>query len=139
MVVNHNIIKLQISMRQTHTVQIQDTTEDLQSAAGNFVARHFACHDNREQVERSILHNLKPVALLMDDVDRLDDVAVMKGRTDTELSCNLLVVFPLTFVCVTGAELLDGKSLAISSSLHESDRPTGARAKNSSELAIFGS
>lgn len=139
MFVNHDIIKLQISMRQTHTVQIQDTTEDLQSATGDLVARHLACHDGGEEIEGSILHNFEPVALLMDDVDRLDDVAVMKGRTDTELRCNLLVVLSLAFVGVAGAELLDGESLAISSPLHESDRSTGSRAKYSAEFAILGS
>lgn len=126
MVINHNVIKLQISMRQTHAVQVKDTTEDLQSAAGDLVARHLASHDDRKEIKGSILHNFEPVALLMDDVDRLDDVAVMKGRTDAKFSCNFLVIFSLAFVCVAGAELLDCEGLAISSSLHESDRSTGS-------------
>lgn len=74
----------------------------------------------------------------MDNVNCLDDVSVMQGRANAELSGDLLVVFPLALVSVTGTELLHGKSLAVGGSLHQSHRAASARTKNSTKFAIFG-
>jgi hypothetical protein len=91
--VDDNVVKFQISMCKTHAVQVQDTTKDLQSTASNLVARHFASHDNRKEIERRVLHHFKPAALFMYYVDCFDYVAMMQSRADTELcsdTCGVL-------------------------------------------------
>lgn len=73
----------------------------------------------------------------MDYVNRLDNVAVVKRRADTELGRDLLVVLALVLVGVSGTELLDSKRLAVCSSLHQTHGTTSARSKDSAEFPIL--
>ena len=56
------IVELQISMSQTHLVEIVDTVNDLSEDTVDLRSSHLAGHDNREQVVRCVLHNLQESA-----------------------------------------------------------------------------
>ena len=73
----------------------------------------------------------------MDNVNRLDDVAVMQSRPDTEFGRDLFVVFSLALIGVSGSELLDGKCFAVCRPLHQPDRATGTRSEHSAKLSVL--
>lgn len=135
--VDNNVIKFEISVSQAHAVQVGDTTQDLKGAAGDFISRHLARHDNGEQVKGTVLHDFEPAALFVNDVNGLNDVSVVQGGAYAELSRDLFVVVPLALVGMSGTELLDSKRLAIGGSLHQSHRATSSSSKHAAKLAIF--
>lgn len=126
--VDDDVVELEISMSQAHAVQICHTAEDLECAARNLISGHLASHDDSKQVITAVLHDFKPGAFLMDDVNGLDDVAVMQGGSYTEFGRDFFVVVTLALIGVTGSELLDGESLAVGGSLHKSHRASSSRA-----------
>ena len=121
MLIDHYIVQLQISMRKTHAVEILHTRHDLQRAATYLLPAHLASHDDREEVERCVLHDFVPLALLLNDIHRLDDVTVVERGADTEFGRDLLVVFSLRLVRMPVSELLHRKGYTITGPLHESD------------------
>jgi len=135
--VDNDVVQLQIAMCEAHAVQVADTTQNLQCAACNLLFAHFTSHDRGEEIERRIFHDFVPITLFMDNIDRLDDIAVMEGGADTELGRDLLVVLFLALVRVPCSKLLDRKRLAVASALHKPDRAACARAKDSPELSVF--
>lgn len=136
--VDDNVVKLEITMCQSHLMQITHTTDDLQRGASDLVSCHLTSHDRSKQIERCVLHDLVPLALLVDDVDSLDHVAVVQSRADTELGGDLFVVLPLGLVGVAIAELLHSECGAIACTLHETHRASSARTEDLAKLAVLG-
>lgn len=137
LVADNHIVELQVPMRKTHAVQVGDAVEDLQEAAPNLFARHLASHDNGEEVKGSILHHLEPASLFLQDIQRLDNVAMVESRSNAELGSHLFVVFPLRFIRVACSKLLDGEDGAIFRSTHEPDGPTGTGPQYLAEFAVL--
>ena len=75
---DHYVVQLQIPVREPHAVEIGHAAQDLEEATADFFPRHLARHDDGEEVERRILHHLVPLALLLYDVKRLNDITVMQ-------------------------------------------------------------
>ena len=79
----------------------------------DFGGRHAAFLDGRVEVaSRTILHHLTPVlVLVLDQVDRFNDVRVSECRGDTELGGELLDVLPLALVLAAFPELLRNQNI----------------------------
>lgn len=74
----------------------------------DFGGGHAAFLDGRVEVASgTILHHFAPVLMLvLDQVDRFDDVRVSERRGDAELGGELLDVLPLALVLAAFPELL---------------------------------
>lgn len=139
LVTDDDIVEFEIAVGEAHAVNIRDAIEDLQEAAADLFTAHSASHDNGKQVVRAILHDFEPAALFLQNVERLDDVAVVERGTNAKLRRHLLGVFLLRLVGVAGAELLDGKDGAVLFAAHQADGATGAGTEHLAELAVLGS
>lgn len=138
MLAYHHVVQLQITMRQAHRVQIADTVDDLQERTGNFLARHLPSHDDGEQIEWGVFHDLEPSVVLLDDIHGLDDVAMVEGRTNTELGRHFFRIILLRFPRMSLSELFDCKRDTIAAPLQQAHGTAGAGAQNFSELAVLG-
>ena len=76
------VVEFEIPMSESHVVKVVDTIDDLFEDAVNLGSSHLARHDNREEVEFGVLHDLVVVPVVGNDVESFDDVRVMKGRTN---------------------------------------------------------
>lgn len=121
LVIDHNIVQLEITMRQTHAVQVQHSTQNLQRRASNLLTTHLPSHDRRKQVVGRVLHHFVPLPPLIYYVDCLDDVAMVKSRANTKFRRDLLVVVLLALIGMTVSKLLHGEDHAVSRALHETD------------------
>ena len=52
------VVKLEVAVRETHSVEVVDAITDLAEDAKDFGPAHFAGHDDVEQIIGSVLHNL---------------------------------------------------------------------------------
>ena len=95
-------------------MKISHTAEDLSKRAGDLVLGHLAGHDNGKQVIRCILHHLIPMTTFLDDIQRLDNVAVMKGGSDAKFRCYFLGIFLQGLPRMTIPELLHSKGDTVS-------------------------
>ncbi len=95
--VEEKILRLDITMGNTLTVQIRDAGEDLLEAALDLAGRHATALDGRIQVTAwAELHDLAPVlVLVLDEIDGLDDVHVMQRRRYAELRGEFLDILLL--------------------------------------------
>ena len=136
---DNDVVKLEVPMSEAHAVEVCDTIKDLQKAARNFFPLHLATHDNCKQIKRRILHHLIPAALFLQNVKRLDDVAMMQRRPDAKLGRHFFAILFLGLVAMPGTELFDSKDRVVIASLHEPHRATGSRTQDLAKLAILGS
>ena len=127
MLVDDHVVELQVTMGETHAVEVGHAAEDLLEGARHFLLHHLARHDNGKQIERRVLHDLVPVASFLDDVQRLDDVAVMERRPNAKFRRHLLGIFLQSLPRVAIAELLHRKGHAVAVPLQQADGPAGPR------------
>jgi len=113
-------------MRKTHAMQIGDSVQDLKRGACDFLAAHFARHDNGEEIIGCVFHDDEVAVFLVYQVHGLDDVTVMQCRAYAEFRRDLFVVVAFGFVRVPSSELLHGKRHAVAATLHKPNRATGA-------------
>ena len=106
--VEEEVLRLDVTMGNTLTVKIRNTGEDLLEAALDLARRHPTALYRRIQVTAwAELHDLAPVlGLVLNEVDSLDDVDVMRRRRYTELCRKLLDVLLLRLVLSPLPELL---------------------------------
>lgn len=106
--VEEQILRLDVTMGDTLAVEVVDASEDLLEAAFDLRWRHAAAFDRSIEITaRAELHNFTPVQLLvLDEINRLDDVDVMKGRRNAELGSELLDVLLLRLVLPSFPEFL---------------------------------
>lgn len=76
---NDAVVELQVAVREAHLVKVREAGEDLLERATNLALRHLAGHYDCEKVKRTVLHHLVVLAVLLDNVQRLNDVGVMQG------------------------------------------------------------
>lgn len=138
MLVDHHVVQLQVSVRQAHSVKISHTIKDLSETACHLGFCHSARHHNCEQVEWSVLHNLIPVAPLLNDIEGPDDIAVVKSRTDAELRRDLLGILLHRLPAVAVSELFDGKDDTVRAALQQANRTSGSGSQDSTEFPILG-
>jgi hypothetical protein len=86
------VVKFEVPVCESHFVEVLHAVTDLAKDAVDFWTTHFAGHDHREEVVRSELHDLVIVAMVVNDIDGLDDIRVLERRADTELCGDLLLV-----------------------------------------------
>jgi len=100
-------------MGNTLTMQVRDSSQDLPEAAFYFTRRHAPLlYRSVEISTRAELHHFAPVlALILYEVDSLDDVNVVESGRDTEFCCEFLDIFLFCFVLPALSELLDGINL----------------------------
>lgn len=138
LIANNDVVELQVPMREAHTMEVCDTIEDLQEAASNLLPRHPAGHDNGKEVKGRILHDFKPAALFLQNVQGLYDVAVVESRSDAELGRHLFVVLPFRLIRVSGPEFFDGEDGAVLGSTHEPDGAASTRSQHLAEPSVLG-
>lgn len=124
-------------MRQTHAVEIQHTAENLKRRACDFFLAHLTSHDRGEEVIRRVLHDFEPLALFVHNVDGLDNVAVVKCRSDAKLGRDFLVVVLFVLVHVAISKLLHSEDGTVAGALHKTHGATSARAKHLAKLAVL--
>ena len=130
--VEEQVLGLDVAVCDAHRVQVGDAGEDLFEVAVDLGGSEVALLDDGVQVAaRAVLHDLAPVLLLvLDQVNRLDDVvaeggrggdhvsdarsdgrrkserdALVQGRRDAELARELLDILLLGLVLAALAEL----------------------------------
>lgn len=138
LITDNDVVELQVPMREAHTMQVGDTIEDLQEAASNLLPRHPASHDNGKEVKGRILHDFEPAALFLQDVQGLNDVAVVESGSNAELGRHLFVVLPFRLIRVSGPEFLDGEDGAVLGSTHEPDGAASTRSQYLAESSVLG-
>ena len=74
----------------------------------HFAGTHASAFDSGIKIStRAVFHNLTPMLIfVLYEIDRFNNILVMKCRTDTKLGGEFLDVFPLSFVLSSLAELL---------------------------------
>lgn len=136
MVVDNNVVELEVAVGKAHPMQVADAINNLHPGAGDFRARHATGHDNGEEVIGGILHHFVPMVIFTQDVEGLDDVFVVKGGANTELSSDLFGVLLLALPGVAVAELLDGEGYAVRVAFDEANRAASTGPEDAAELAI---
>ena len=112
--VQKQVLRLDITMSYTHRVKVCNTVEDLLEAADDFSLSHASALDGCIEVSTgAVLHDFAPVvSVILDEVDSLDDVHVVKSRRNTELGRELLDVFLFGLVLATFTEFLGERVLS---------------------------
>lgn len=106
--IKEQILWLDIPVGHTLAVQVANTRQDLSEAAFDLARAHTTLLDCSVQVPaRAELHHLAPVLILvLNQVNSLDDIDVVKGRRNAKLRSELFHIFLLRFVLASLAELL---------------------------------
>ena len=138
MFAHHHVVELQIPMCEPHAVEIRHTAQNLEEATADFLTRHLARHNNGKEVKRRVFHDLVPLSLLLHNVERLNDIAVVQRGPHAVLGCQLLHVLALRLVRVARSELLDGKHHLVLGAPHKAHRPARSCAQDLAELAVLG-
>lgn len=129
--IQHHVIKLQVSVSDTHRVQISDTIQHLSPAACDFLCRHFTTHDDIEEIVGSIFHDFVKVGTFLDNVKGFDDVGIMQCRTNTEFGSDFLDILLFIFTRLSFTKLFDRKCLVICATPDKTDRAPGTFADKS--------
>lgn len=113
--IKEQILRLEIPMCNTLTVQVFHTSQNLLETTLDFARTHTTLLDCRIKVTtRTKLHDLTPMRILvLDEIDCLNDVDMVQGGGDAEFSSELLDVVFLGFVFSTFAEFLDSIQLLL--------------------------
>lgn len=92
----------------------------------------------RSTLARSLAH-LVIVSVVVDNVDRLNDVDMLERDTHTELGRHLLLVLLLAFAQALGPELLDGidDAARLGRPLDEADGASCSGTEDTSPLAVL--
>lgn len=77
------------------------------------------------------------MAMVIDDIDGLDDVAMLEGRAYTEFSGDLFLIFLFGFVWTLWTKLLDCIDVSAVLTLDETDGATCAAAEDFAPLAVL--
>jgi hypothetical protein len=106
--VEQEVLGLDVAVGDAHRVEVVDALEHLAEVRVHVERAHRALLDGRVEVAAgTVLHNLAPVArLVLDEVDRLDDVEVVERRRDAKLGRELLDIVLLGLILAALAELL---------------------------------
>ncbi len=106
--IEEEVLRLEVSVGHTLTVQIRHAAQYLLEAALDLAGRHSALFDGSVQITtRTELHHLAPVlALVLDKVDSLHNIDVVQRRRYTKLGCELFDVLLLGLVLAALSELL---------------------------------
>lgn len=135
--VHDTVVQLQISVGNTHLVQIRDALDHTVEAAGNLVAAHVTLHHGGEELILGVLHHLVEAIVLLDDINGLDDVGMVESGAQGVLGHDLLGVDAFRLDRATLAELLDSKGLVVRGASQDADRAASAMAQNLAHLAVL--
>ena len=107
--IEEKILRLEITVGDALTMQVRHSTKNLLEAAFNFARGHSTLFYRSVEIPtRTELHHLAPfLTLVLDKIDSLDDIDMMKGRRDAKLGGEFLDVLFLRLVLATFAEFLD--------------------------------
>lgn len=96
-------------MRDSLAVEIGDASQDLFETALHFAWGHTTFLDGGIEISSGTeLHDLTPFhVFILNEVDGLHDIDMMKCGRNAELGCKLFDIFFLRFVLPTFAELFD--------------------------------
>jgi len=102
------ILRFDIAMGNALRVKVCDASEELLEAALDLARAHLALLDGGVEIPtRTVLHHFAPMMLLvLDEVDRLDNVGMVQGRGDTKLGRELFDVFLFCLVLSPLSEFL---------------------------------
>jgi hypothetical protein len=102
------ILRFDIAMGNALRVKVCDASEELLEAALDLTRAHLALLDGGVEIPTgAVLHHFAPMMLLiLDEVDRLDNVGMVQGRRDTKLGRELFDVFLFCFVLSPLSEFL---------------------------------
>lgn len=133
------IVELEISVCESHAVEIVDAVDDLAKDAVNFWTGHLTGHDDAEQVKGSILHDLVEMAMIANDFNRFDNVRVLERGAHAKLCSNLFVIFSFRLSGLSLAKLFYGINCpaVLCLALDESYRAACTRAENFAPFTIF--
>lgn len=133
------VVEFKVTVGKTHFVQVLDTIAYLAEYAVNFRAAHLSRHDDTEQIERSVLHDLIIVAMVRNDINGLDDIGMFQGGSDAEFGGDLLLILALGFARTLWPELFNSEntSTILVAGLDEAYSSTSTASENTAPFAIL--
>jgi hypothetical protein len=106
--IKQQILRLDISMRYTHRMQVLDAVQDLLESAFNFSDTHVALFDRSVEISSgTVFHHFTPMMLfVLDEIHCFDDICVVESGRDAEFGSEFLDVFLFRFVLSALSEFL---------------------------------
>lgn len=107
--IKEKVLRLEITVGDALTMQVRHPTKNLLEATLDFARGHSTLFYRGVEISpRTKLHHLAPfLTLVLDKIDSLNDIDMVKGRRDAKLGGEFLDVLFLRLVLATFAEFLD--------------------------------
>ena len=107
--VEEQVLRLNVTMGDTLTVEVGNASQDLLEAALDLAWRHATTFNGRIQITAGAeLHHLAPMlSLILDQIDSLHDVDMMQCGRYAELGGELLDILFLCFILSPLPKLLE--------------------------------
>ena len=122
--IKEQIFRLDIPMGDSFSVEVTQTSEELLEAAFHFGSAHATFANGSIQISTCAkLHDFAPgMVFVLQKVDRLDNIGVMKDGRNAKLRGDLLDVLPFSLTPSAFPKLLEGKGIRTGASRSEQEQ-----------------